>query len=479
MIVKRNQNEFLDYLEDASAFRGWADELIIPEHSKEIKEALIQANQNGEKITISGAGTGLTGSRVPLGGKILSMERFNRILNLDKERKTLLVEPFVRLDEIAEYLSGSGLFYPPNPTEKLATIGGNIGNNASGSRTYKYGATRNYMNKLELILPTGDSLSLERGKIFADYLHFKFTTDEGNLIEFDIPQVAMPKVKHAAGYYVMPKMDLIDLFIGAEGTLGVVTRAELQLLDAPEQVLGAIIFFDEHDAMFEFLKVMKNEEGTLEPRLIEFFDNNSITLLRSYMPHIPKEAYYSLWIEIETSEQSTDEALEQLYIRISEFTRLVDSTWIAITDKEHKKLAEFRHKLPLAVYEKIQNYKQQKLGTDSAVPDEFVKEYYEYMTSLFEKEKLEYVAWGHIGNSHFHANILTKSKSEFTKAKAIYNEILKEAVRKGGTISAEHGIGKLKKEYLELLYNSDILDGFRKIKATFDPNCVLNCGNIV
>lgn len=479
MIVKRNQSEFLDYLEDASSFRGWAEELVAPENINEIKEILIQANQKGEKITISGAGTGLTGSRVPLGGKILSMERFGNIINLDREKKTLMVQSFVRLDEIAEFLKNEGLFYPPNPTEKLATIGGNIGNNASGSRTYKYGATRKYINKLELILPTGETLSLERGKIFADNLHFNFTTNEGNRIEFDLPSLVMPKVKHAAGYFIEPNMDLIDLFIGAEGTLGVVTQAELQLIDEPNEVLGSIIFFDEHDAMFQFLENIRKENGLLSPRLIEFFDNNSIALLRSYMPLIPKEAYYALWIEIETDEQSTDETLEQLYINVSQHTKLVDSTWIAMMEKEHKKIAEFRHQLPLAVYEKIQQYKQQKLGTDSAVPDIYVKEYYEYMTRLFGQEKLEYVIWGHIGNSHFHANILAKNGSEFVKAKEIYVEILKKAVELGGTISAEHGIGKLKKEYLKLLYSEEILDGFRKIKAAFDSNCILNCGNIV
>ncbi|HOQ49747.1 MAG TPA: FAD-binding oxidoreductase, partial [Candidatus Kapabacteria bacterium] len=140
MIVKHNKNEFEDYLVDASAFEGFADELVIPESVEEIKQILKEATEKSQKITISGAGTGLTGSRVPLGGKILSMERFNKVINLDKERKTLKVESFVRIEEIAEFLAGSGLFYPPNPTEKLATIGGNIGNNASGARTYKYGA---------------------------------------------------------------------------------------------------------------------------------------------------------------------------------------------------------------------------------------------------------------------------------------------------------------------------------------------------
>ena len=478
MIVKHNKNEFEDYLVDASAFEGFADELVIPESVEEIKQILKEATEKSQKITISGAGTGLTGSRVPLGGKILSMERFNKVINSDKERKTLKVESFVRIEEIAEFLAGSGLFYPPNPTEKLATIGGNIGNNASGARTYKYGATRKYINSIDVVLPTGDSKTIRRGEIFANEYNFEFFTDEGARISFELPKVQMPKVKHAAGYFVEPNMDLIDLFIGAEGTLGVVTSAELQLLASPEQVLGAIIFFDEHEGMFEFLNEIRKVDAVVLPRLIEFFDDNSIMLLRGTIPHIPKSALYALWIEIETSNEKSDETLANLYVFTSQFTSLVDDTWIALNDQEHKRLAHFRHQLPLAVYEKIQQYKQQKLGTDSAVPNEFVKEYYEYIVNLFKQEQLEYVIWGHIGNSHFHANILTKDSDEFNRARKIYVDILARAVSLGGTISAEHGIGKLKKEYLRLLYSEDVIEGFRKIKKAFDPQNVLNVGNI-
>ncbi len=478
MIVKHNKNEFEDYLVDASSYEGFADELIIPENVDEIKQILKEATVKSHKITISGAGTGLTGSRVPLGGKILSMERFNRILNFDRERKTLKVESFVRIEEIANYLAGSGLFYPPNPTEKLSTIGGNIGNNASGARTYKYGSTRKYINKIDVVLPTGESLTIKRGEIFANGYNFEFCTNGGTLISFELPKVQMPKVKHAAGYYIEQNMDLIDLFIGAEGTLGVVTGAELQLLDSPEEVLGAIVFFDSHDGMFDFLSEIKKTDEIISPRLIEFFDDNSIMLLRGTIPHIPKTTVYALWIEIETSKEKSDETLTNLYLFTSQFTSLVDDTWVALNEAEHKRLAHFRHELPLAVYEKIHQYKQQKLGTDSAVPNEFVKEYYEYMVNLFKQEQLEYVIWGHIGNSHFHANILTKNEDEFRRAKDVYVDILRRAVSLGGTISAEHGIGKLKKEYLKILYSEEIIDGFRKIKEAFDSKNVLNDGNI-
>ncbi len=478
MIIKTNLDEFNEYLTDASCFTGYSESLYIPESKGEIVELFKRANSEGFSITISGAGTGLTGSRVPLGSIILSMEKFNSIKSLAKNEKMLEVESFVRLTEIQDYLEGSGLFYPPNPTEKLATIGGNIGNNASGSRTYKYGATRKYIDFLEIILPSGDTLDLRRGEIFANGWHFDFCSNEGNRIKFDLPEISMPSVKHSAGYFIEKNMDLIDLFIGAEGTLGLIVSARLKLLPAPQEVLGAIIFFDEHNKMYDFLNYVKSIEAAISPRLIEFFDDNSLELLRPAISQIPSKAVYALWIEVESDGEKADSDLESIYQVAQKFTNLADETWLAQSNSEHKRLAEFRHALPLAVYEKIQQYKQQKLGTDTAVPDASLKAYHEEMISLFKFNELEYVIWGHIGNSHFHANIITKTNEEFENAKNIFNKIVARAVALGGTVSAEHGIGKIKKDYLKMLYNNGVINSFRQIKIAFDRNSVLNIGNI-
>lgn len=478
MITKRALDEISDYLTDASCYVGFCDNLLIPETIDEIVEIVRNANQTGRMLTISSAGTGLTGSRVPLGGDVISMERFDKILNFSKENKTLTVEPYVRLNEIQDFLNGTGLFYPPNPTEKLASIGGNIGNNASGSRTYIYGSSRDYINKLGIILPCGDTLNLSRGQIFADGLKFSFRSNEGNGYSFDMPEIEMPKVKHAAGYFIKPDMDLIDLFIGAEGTLGIITSIELRLLDSPENVLGAIIFLDDFDKMYALLEYLKSNSDGISPRLIEYFDDNSLDFLRSKISQIPDLARYALWIEIEVNETNSDDTTAALYQAITEYSSLADETWIALSDADHKRLAEFRHALPLAVYEKIQEYKQQKLGTDTAVPSKYLKEYHEFMISLFKREKLDYVIWGHIGNSHLHANIITKSDEEFVVAKELFDIIVERAVELGGTVSAEHGIGKIKKRYLKMLYNEEVINGFRSIKKAVDPKMIMNKGNV-
>ncbi len=478
MTIKTENDEIIDYLSDASCFSGHAEKVYMPSDTSEIIEIIKNANLTGEAITISAAGTGLTGSRVPLGGSILSMENFNHIINFSQNEKTIEIEPFVKLFELSEFLKGSGLFYPPNPTENLASLGGNIGNNASGSRTYKYGATRDYVLSLDVILPQGDTLSLERGKIFAQDYDFSFHSREGNLYEFSLPEVSMPKVKHAAGYFVAPNMDLIDLFIGAEGTLGVIFKIKLRLLDEPQEVLGAITFFPTHESMHEFLQNIKAKDSPLKPRLIEFFDNNSLEFLKPKISQIPDDAYYALWLEIETMSDKLDDDLAAIYQTISDYSTLADETWLAQTPSEHLRLAEFRHALPLAVYEKIQEYGQQKLGTDSAVPSQYFQQYHEFIIDEFSREKLDYVIWGHVGDSHLHANIITKTTSEFAQAEIIFEKILERAVRLGGTISAEHGIGKIKKRYLPLLYDQSVISGFRLIKQTFDPKSILNVGNI-
>lgn len=478
MVEKIDIESFEDYLTDASNFKGNAEKLIIPETSEEITEALKQANANNCRVTIAGAGTGLTGARVPEGGAVLSMERFNKILEFDKANKLLTVQAFVRLNEITEFLNGSGLFYPVNPTESLASIGGNIGNNASGSRTFRYGATRKYVEALKIILPNGENLTLKRGEIFAKDGKLLFKSNEGTFYEILLTSIDMPKVKHAAGYYISPNMDLIDLFIGAEGTLGIVEEVTLRLTDEPEFVSSFLTFFDDLALMYSFIRLMQNKDEDSRPRLIEFFDDNSLNLLRSKIIGIPDSAKYAIWVEFELSQNDEDSLIEDLYNSLSNCTSLADQTWIANDEPSLRRLKDFRHELPLAVYEKIQQYNQPKLGTDTAVPDMFVESYHKEMITLLQENGIDYVIWGHIGNSHFHCNIITKNNQEYIKALQIFDIIVQRAVELGGTVSAEHGIGKLKKRFLRMLFDDKTFVEFRMIKQVIDPNLILNIGNI-
>ena len=167
MIVKNNPDEFQNYLSDSSNYKGTADAVYLPETEYELIELVKKFNSDKVKITVSGNGTGLTGSRVPEGGVIISTEKLNNVIELNEGKKYLRVQPGMILKELQDFVETKKLFYPPDPTEKNCFIGATVATNSSGARSFKYGPTRNYVIGIRVVLPTGDTISIERGKIFA------------------------------------------------------------------------------------------------------------------------------------------------------------------------------------------------------------------------------------------------------------------------------------------------------------------------
>src|SRR5581483_5091848 len=213
------------YLEDASGYRGHAERVIIPADEMGVVAALREASAAGVPVTVAGAGTGVSGARVPQGGWVLSLEKLTR---LEIHRGSAIAGAGVILRDLHSAAEASGQFYPPDPTEISASIGGTIATNASGSRGFKYGATRRWIQRLRVVLADGCLLEVSRGDV----------------IDFDPGAIPLPRVtKNTAGYLLRPGMDWIDLFAGSEGTLGVVTEARLRLLPAPTAVLGGVLFF--------------------------------------------------------------------------------------------------------------------------------------------------------------------------------------------------------------------------------------------
>jgi D-lactate dehydrogenase (cytochrome) len=525
MIEKTNKETFEQYLTDASNYTGNADSLFVPETIDELKEFLKDSNSKKIPVTISGAGTGLTGGRVPEGGVIVSTERMNKIISIDEQNKLITIQPGLTLVEMENELNEHNLFYSVNPTEKNASIGGNIATNASGSRTFKYGPTRDYVMKLKVLLADGVELELNRGETYASGNELEIKSVGGKSYKVELPEIKMPGVKHAAGYYIKPGMDAIDLFIGSEGTLVVITEISLKLAPIPENVLGGIVFFDDLAKLFGFLEKVRDGSrkyryddkkialnppfpkgeinnpfnpslGTVEresnnplnpiiirgnildARTIEFFDNNSLKLLKETYPQVPERAVGAIWFEQEYESKDENVVMEAWYNLISEFTQLADDTWTALNPKEHNLLREFRHALPEKVFEIIVNNKKLKIGTDTAVPDEYVVSYYKYMQEKLEYYGLQHYIWGHIGNSHFHANVIVKTDKEVNSGYKFYDECIDQAIRLGGTVSAEHGIGKLKKKYFYKMYSKEAIEKMKAIKKVFDPNNILNRGNL-
>lgn len=477
MIIKTDKSTFENYLKDASNYYGDCEKLILVENKDEIIDIFKQANIENTKITIQGSRTGLTGSAISDNGILISTELLNHC-NIDINNKTVWVGPGLKYFELNDILKEQKLFFPPNPTETTSSIGGNIATNASGSRTFKYGATRDWVMELKIILASGEDLHIKRGEYIVKNNRIKFSDYN---IHFD--DVFMPEIKHAAGYYLKNGMDLIDLFIGSEGTLGFIYDAKLRLLDIANELIGLIVFFRDKTELFDFLEEtrdlsIKNFEldGEISARLIEYFDENSLKILRNHYPQLPDSIHSAIWIEQEV-ESNIDNYLEKWFELIEKNCSLANHTWTALTDNEHIEFAKFRHKLPEEVYENLANKNIQKIGTDTAVESKYFKDYYDFLYKELDSLKLDYIVFGHIGNSHLHANVFYQNENELRKAKEFYKKLIKYTVGLQGTVSAEHGIGKIKKEYLELMYGSK-LNEMKKIKKSFDKNIILGYGNL-
>ena len=473
--TKSQPDEIQDFLTDASFIRdGHADRVVLPETIADISEILKIANRDRVPITISGAGTGTVGGRVAFGGIVLATDKLNHIKSIIHEEQGgfATVEAGVILADFQRAVDQQGLLYPPDPTERGCFIGGTVATNASGARTFKYGPTRNYIRRLKVVLASGDVLDLRRGEVRADA---QGRIRLGQSIDLTLPSYRMPATrKNASGYFIAPGMDAIDLFIGSEGTLGVICEIEVRLLPKPEGLLSGVVFFtDEADV----LALVADARKRAEARAIEFFDNESLNFLREKYPNIPSEAVGAIFFEQETTEATEETVLNEWMILLDEHHALSDS-WFATNEQDQAKLREFRHQLPVLMNEWFAHYKQRKVSTDMAVPDDAFAGLFRLYKDTLRTSQLRYTIFGHIGDNHVHVNILPRDDAEGARARELYVQFLKYAASVGGTLSAEHGVGKLKRDYLRLFYTDDQLRAMASIKKALDPNGILGRGNI-
>jgi len=490
MQVKTELDQLTNYLTDASNMSGgYAEKLFIPESAEEIAEILREANEKKIPVTISGARTGTVGGAIPFGGYVVSLERLNKIAKIDKDTKTVIAGAGVILRDLQKAVEAEGLFYPPDPTEWSCQVGGTVATNASGSRSFKYGATRNYVNALKIVLASGDILNLRRGETVADENGvLELRTEQGNVVTAKRPTYKRPHVrKNVSGYFNHKPLDAVDLFIGSEGTLGVIAETELSLLPMPEGFFSGIVFFENESDLLAFVTDARELSfanrrsqigNSFDASLLEYFDKNALDFIRERFPEVPGNMQGAIFFEQETTAETEDILFEQWNELLEKHNADVDRSWFTTTDQDREKMREFRHALPVTVNERIARYGRKKVGTDMAVPDENFAGFLRFYKQILDASGLDYVIFGHIGDCHLHANLLPKDETEAEKARHIYGRCVAQAIMLGGTVSAEHGIGKLKRKYLDAMMGERYLNEMAELKRAFDANGILGRGNM-
>lgn len=485
MQVKTQLEDLQNYLSDASNMQGGhAEKLFVPESEAEISEILRDASEKNVAVTVSGARTGTVGGAVPFGGWVISLEKLNKIVSVDKEKLKAVVEPAVILADLQRSVEGEGLFYPPDPTEWSCQIGGTVATNASGARSFKYGATRQFVERLRVVLASGEIVKIGRGERFSD----NGTLVVGSIKEIKVPTYDRPDVrKNVSGFYNAEPLDAIDLFIGSEGSLGVITQVVLKLLPKPEGFFSGIVFFKGEADLLAFVDAAKalsfanrrsQPADLIDATLIEYFDANALKFISEKFPETPDGMAGAIFFEQETKSETEDALLEQWNALLEKHNADVEGSWFTTTEQDREKMRAFRHALPVSVNERVVRNKQKKIGTDMAVPDENFPAFLRFYNETLDASGIDYVIFGHIGDCHLHANLLPKDDIEAEKARHLYGRFVAQSIMLGGTISAEHGIGKLKSKYLNVMMGERYLNEMAELKRAFDPKGILGRGNM-
>jgi len=436
----RKKEDLLCYSYDATQSVYLPDAVVFPKDAKEICAILKLANEYKFPVTPRGAGSGMTGGALPVNqGVVLPLTRLNRIINIDKDNLIVKVEPGVVTGRLHEKVEKEGLFYPPDPaSHDFSTLGGNVAECSGGPRAVKYGVTRDYVLGLEVVLPTGEIIN-----------------------------TGVKTAKGVVGY------DLTRLFVGSEGTLGVITSMTLRLLPLPQNV-GTMIAV--------FAKVKRATETVSEiirkgiiPRTIEFMDNASIRCAETYLKAgLPVDAEAILLMEVDGTKNGVDiQAKELENICMAKGALHVKT---ANSKEEAVNLWKARKAISPALF----TYGPDKLSEDIVVPRSKIPDMIEKINTIRDKTGLVMVSFGHAGDGNIHFNIIfdKNNSEELKKANIAINEVFDYTIALGGTISGEHGVGLTKMPYIEKELSPCEIDLMKKIKTVFDPNGILNPGKI-
>ncbi|MCS7083320.1 MAG: FAD-binding oxidoreductase [Bacteroidota bacterium] len=509
------------YLADASGFGpAWALGLVRPASEAEVAAFLrgtLQKPVPGSRrlpvpVLPQAGRSSLTGGAVPQGEVILSVERLSAIGRLERVSATearLFVEPGVRLRQLQEHLAERGWYYPPVPTYQEACLGGTAATNAGGAATFKYGSTRDWIEGLRVILYNGDLLELWRGQAVArPGQRFEITLSCGSRLEVPVPTYQTPPLKKiSAGYYGSDPLDLVDLFIGSEGTLGVITGLVVRVVSLPPSVLTGLLFLRSTAQAFRLsaslrdlaLKTRSGEAGA-DVRAIELLDAACLKLLRPqserWRLRVPSWAQAAVLVEAELSESLHTEELAERYGRWLAGTlgdrdplgRLWDVIVAAGADVEaaewalsddpvrSAELVAFREAAPQTVNEllgrrRAQDPEVRKIGGDLIVPVAELEDCYRACQRAFARRGLEAAIWGHVSDGNLHPNGLPRTAAEVRLGYEALLELGDWVRARGGCPLSEHGVGRnpVKQALLARFWGPDALAQMWAVKRALDP----------
>ncbi|ACQ54246.1 FAD-binding oxidoreductase [Clostridium botulinum] len=418
------------------------DAMVEVLSTEEVSKIMAYAHKNNIPVVVRGSGTGLVGASVPIhGGIMINMTKMNRILEIDEENLTLTVEPGVLLMEIGKFVEEHDLFYPPDPGEKSATIGGNISTNAGGMRAVKYGVTRDYIRGLEIVLPDGKVL-----------------------------QVGGKVVKNSSGYSIK------DLVCGAEGTLAIVTKAILKLLPLPKKAISLLIPFPNLEMAINTVpKIIKSKAI---PTAIEFMQREVILAAEKFLgkkfPDNSSDAYLLL-----TFDGNTKEDIEKDYEKVADICLEEGALDVYISDTDERKEAVWSARG--AFLEAVKASTTEMDECDVVVPRNKVANFVKYTDELQEQFDVRIRSFGHAGDGNLHVYVLRDNlnKEQWDKKlKDVFECMYKKSVELNGLVSGEHGIGFAKKPYLFEQYGEEYMELMKNIKLAFDPKNILNPGKV-
>lgn len=441
------------YSADASGLVLIPDQVARPESENEVVEIVRQAAVDRLALTCAGAQTSTTGASITDKGMLLSLRGLDRIADVDTSRRTVVAGAGALVADVKRAAAASGLLFAPDPTsEEESTVGGAVACNASGARTYKYGATRRHVRALRVVLASGEQVELRRSDLEKNTVGYAFAHDP------------------------------IDWFIGSEGTLGVVVEAELSLLPLPDRVVGLAAFFDDEQAALKFA-VSARESSSVHPRCIEYFDDKAVEIARSNeaTATIPENSRAMVYVEEELS-TGLEETLAQ-WVDVLESTGSIGEPIVFDGEARLKEARRIRHSVPATMNERGNRHRPaggRKVSTDWAVPYRRLGDALMRARVLAEKRGVEQaVTYGHAGNGHPHQNFLARDLDELTTIEEVVDLTLREVLALGGTVSAEHGIGKLKRKWLPLQMNALQMSMMAAVKKELDPLGILAPGNIL